>query len=356
MNWILWGLAFLLLGAPTAMLMLDRLAGLSARTFFRRQGLPALIGFVALSLYLFAVHDPFFDLIWWGFVGGIVATVALDAVRLVGARAKAFPMDMPMMFGAMVLGIAPVVQRKIIAQVVKDIAALSPEERRNEMLARMKYMAAAPAWRRRLLMSGMLEGLRKLPQELADSMRGAQMEILTSLPENARVALMKTMDELLMGVSPTRDTLVARLRSPPDVKLPKIAMRDFQEKAKRAFPEASKETNMSRKAIGTAGYLWHFVNGATYGIGFTLLFGAGSWPLVLLWGVFVWAVMMVSMPKMMPMVRFPRSFPIVPLVAHLAMAIPIGFFAIKFIPAGASSSSLTFGAGLGWLLQALGLA
>ncbi len=355
MNWVLWGLAFLLLGAPTAMLMLDRLAGLSARTFFRRQGLPALVGFVALSLYLFAVHDPLFDLIWWGFVGGIVATVALDAVRLVGVRARAFPMDMPMMFGAMVLGIAPVVQRKIVAQVVKDVAALPPGERRREMEARMGYMAAAPAWRRRLLMSGMLEGLRKLPQEQADSMRREQMEILTSLPENARVALMKTMDELLMGIPPTRDTLGARLRT-PSVEFPKIAMRNFQEKARRAFPEASKETNVSRKAIGTVGYLWHFVNGATYGMGFTLLFGAGSWPLVLLWGVFIWAVMMVSMPKMMPMVRFPRSFPIVPLVAHVAMAIPIGFFAIEFIPAGASSSSLTFGAGLGWLLQALGLA
>lgn len=356
MNWILWGLAFFLLGAPTAMLMLDRLAGLSAKRSFRTQGLPALLVFIALGLYTFVVDDPLFELIWWGFVGGIVGTIALDAVRLPGVRAGAFPMDMPMMFGAMVLGVAPVVQRKIVAQVVEDIAALPPEAREREMLARMMYLAVAPAWRRRLLMSGMLEGLRRLPQEQADAMRRSQIGILTALPEKHRVAMMKTMDELMMGVPPANEPLRARLQNPSEIKLPQIAMRDFRAKAKKAFLEASEETKVSRRSTATAGYAWHFVNGATYGIAFTLLFGAGSWPLVLLWGVFVWAIMMVSMPKMMPMVRFPRSFPVVPLLAHVAMAIPIGYFAINFVSASGSSSSLVAGAGLEWLLRALGLA
>ncbi len=356
MNWILWGLAFFLLGAPTAMLMLDRLAGLSARRFFRTQGLPALVVFVALSMYTFTVREPLFDLIWWGFIGGIVATLALDAVRLIGVRAGAFPMDMPMMFGAMVLGVAPVVQKKIVAQVVEDIAALPAEARHREMLARMMYLAVAPAWRRRVLMSGMLDGLRKLPQDKADAMRRSQIEILTSLPEKQRVAMMKTMDELMMGVSPAEEPFPARLRSPSEIKLPQIPMADFRDKAKKAFSQASEETGVSPGRIATAGYLWHFANGASYGIAFTLLFGAGSWPLALLWGIFVWAIMMVSMPKMMPMVRFPRSFPIVPLLAHLAMAIPIGYFAINFVSAPGSSSSLIAGAGLEWLLRALGLA
>ncbi len=261
-----------------------------------------------------------------------------------------------MMFGAMVLGIAPVVQRKIVAQVVADIAALPPEARRREIYARMRYLAAAPAWRRRLLMSGMLEGLRKLPQDQADAIRRAQLEIITSLPEKGRIALMKTMDELMMGVPPGKESLRARLRSQSEAKLPTIPMRDFRGKAKKAFPEASEETGVSRRSVAIAGYTWHFANGATYGMAFTLLFGLGSWPLAILWGVFVWAVMMVSMPKMMPMVRFPRHFPIVPLVAHVAMAIPIGFFAINFVSATASSSSFVASAGLEWLLKALGLA
>lgn len=355
-NWILWGLAFFLLGAPTAMLMLDRLAGLSAKRVFRTQGLPALVVFVALSIYTFSVREPLFDLIWWGFIGGIVATLALDAVRLIGVHAGAFPMDMPMMFGAMVLGVAPVVQKKIVAQVVEDIAALPSEARHREMLARMRYLAAAPAWRRRLLMSGMLEGLRKLPQEKADAMRRSQIEIMTSFPEEQRVAMMKTMDELMMGVPPAEETLPARLRSPSEIKLPQIPMADFRNKAKKAFSQASGETGVSPGRIATAGYLWHFANGATYGIAFTLLFGAGSWALAIVWGVLIWAVMMVSMPKMMPMVRFPPSFPIVPLLAHVAMAIPIGYFAINFVSSSGSSSSLVAGAGLEWLLRALGLA
>jgi len=357
MNWILWGLAFILLGAPTAMLMLDRLAGLSAKRFFRTQGLPALFAFTALSAYLLAARDPLFELVWWGFVGGIVGTIALDAVRLLGVKTGAFPMDMPMMFGAMVLGIAPVVQRKIVAQVVADIAKLPPEERWREMLARMKYLAAAPAWRRRLMMSGMLEGLRRLPQEQAYAMRRAQMEILTSLPEDARTTLMKTMDELMLGTAPIEEPLRSSLRNPSGVKLPQIAMRDFREKAKRAFPEASEETRVSMKAIAAAGYTWHFVNGATYGIAFTLLFGTGSWVLAILWGVFVWVVMMVSMPKMMPMIKFPiPRFLFVPLIAHIAMVIPIGYFAINFVSPMTSGSSFVSGTGLDWLLWALGLA
>jgi len=355
MNWILWALAFFLLGAPTAMLMLDRLAGLSAKAFFRTQGLPAFTVFVGLSTYLFAVGDPLFELIWWGFVGGITATAALDAVRLVGVRIGAFPLDMPMMFGAMILGVAPAIQRKVVAQIVADIARLPPEKRRMEMLARMEYLAAGPAWRRREMMSGMLEGLRSLPEDQANAMRSMQMDILTSLPEDERGAMMRTMDGLLMGTPVDNEGLLARLRNPPGIKPPQISMGDFREKARKAFQEALNEARRSRTQIATAGYAWHLVNGATYGIAFTLLFGAGSWILAILWGIFVWAVMMVSMPKMMPMIHFPRWFPIVPLIAHIAMAIPIGFFAIHFVSPTASSSSFVFGAGLDGLLRVLGL-
>lgn len=42
-----------------------------------------------------------------GAFGGLLGTVTLDVVRLPGLRAGAFPMDMPMMFGAIALGLAP---------------------------------------------------------------------------------------------------------------------------------------------------------------------------------------------------------------------------------------------------------
>lgn len=89
------------------------------------------------------------------------------------------------------------------------------------------------------------------------------------------------------------------------------------------------------------GYLWHAINGATYGIAYTLLFGSGSWLLAFGWGTFVWSVMMASMPKMMPMVKlsYPK-FMVIPLIAHLAMAMPISYFALSYVTPGASATSL----------------
>jgi hypothetical protein len=89
------------------------------------------------------------------------------------------------------------------------------------------------------------------------------------------------------------------------------------------------------------GYLWHFINGATYGMAYTLLFGRGSWPLVFAWGTLVWLVMMVGMPKMMPMIRLPYPrFTIVPLLAHWTMAVAIGYFALNFIPSTADNYTI----------------
>jgi len=74
---------------------------------------------------------------------------------------------------------------------------------------------------------------------------------------------------------------------------------------------------------------------------YTLLFGSGSWLLAFAWCTFVWLVMMVGMPKMMPMIHLPYpKFMIVPLLAHWAMAIPIGYFALNFVDPAVSASSL----------------
>ncbi len=167
---------------------------------------------------------------------------------------------------------------------------------------------------------------------------------------------MATMDELVLaradGGSP---------QDPPrgngrGANVPKIAMGTFFDLANEAFPQTISEGKVSRARVLTVGYLYHFINGATYGMAFTMIFGRGSWALAIAWGVFVWAVMMISMPRMMPMVKlpFPR-FVGVPLLAHLAMAIPIGFFATTFVAADAHASSLIGGLGLDWLIKALGL-
>lgn len=352
-NWAFWIPMFLLLGAPTAMLILDRIKGLSAPRFLRTQGLPALVLFAVLFAYLAAVGDPLVQLVVWGLVGGLVATVALDAVRLAGVRLGAFPMDMPRMFGLMVLGLAPRFQQNVLANMVLRVTELPEEERRRFMEERIHFMGVAPEALRRTMLSGMAEGLSRLPEAERQAVRRTQMDILASAPEPIRRKIMATMDSLTAGVPGPNPSTGAPIRG---LKMPQVPMKVFRSLQDKALPETLQQTDTSFARVAAAGYAWHFVNGATYGMAYTFLFGHGSWPLAILWGVFVWAVMMASMPKMMPMIKLPYPrFTLVPFLAHIAMAIPIGLFALAFVSPGAHVAGFSAGTGLDELLRFLGL-
>lgn len=163
------------------------------------------------------------------------------------------------------------------------------------------------------------------------------------------------MDSLMLLASHGSDG--DRPKSPMAVfragKMPKIPMVTFRDLVGKwgvltkggAMDLATEEAGVSSSSLLFAGYLWHAANGASYGIAYTLLFGSGTWLLAFASCTFVWLVMMISKPKMMPMIHLPYPrFMIVPLLAHWAMAIPIGYFALTFVSPLASSSSL-----LGWL-------
>jgi hypothetical protein len=78
-----------------------------------------------------------------------------------------------------------------------------------------------------------------------------------------------------------------------------------------------------------AGYAYHFLNGAGFGIFYTIVFGPARWLWGVVWGLIVWIAMMVSPPMLMS-----RSGPflwrkgpgpaLTALVAHLVMGVIIG--------------------------------
>ena len=117
-------------------------------------------------------------------------------------------------------------------------------------------------------------------------------------------------------------------------------MATFREFAERAFPITLGQTNTPKWLLLLVGYTWHFLIGTTFGVAYTLVFGEGTWPLAIAWGVFVWAMMMVLMPPMMPLIRFPKWFPAWPLLAHLAMAAPIGILALELVSDNADKASI----------------
>lgn len=343
-----WIISLVLIGIPTILLMLDRILDLPSNRLIKVLALPSLIAFVLLVTYLGSFGDPLFILILWGGVGGLVGTVALDSIRLIGVEFNAFPVDMPQIFGAMALGVAPNIPKHIMANMVGMLAEL-PEERRKEIMTpRLKAISQLPERERIMFMRMMMGGLIKLPEDKRDKVMKTQLEIISSFPESLRANIIRTMDFLTSHSSAEVDAsaLTSIFRSGLMPKMPMDVFRGLIGKwgvhtKGGALELACKESGRSTVSLVLAGYIWHALNGASYGIAYTLLFGSGSWPLAFAWTTFIWLVMMVSMPKMMPMVSLPYPrFVIFPLLAHLFMAVPIAYFALSYIGPSASGASL----------------
>jgi hypothetical protein len=333
MNWLLWIAALLSIGAPSVILMLDRGKDIPASTLIKKLGIPAFVLFLIVLAYSAVAKNPLLSLLVWGAVGGLLASVALDAVRLTGVKLGAFPLDMPVMFGLMALGAAPKLPKNVMARMVAMLSELAPEERRKMMEPRIKAISQLPPEERKLFMSMMLNGLNRLPEEKRQNVFRTNTELISSLPPEQRAAMMETMDQLFITVQSDSNvhhsapiSLMAIFR---EGKMPKLPMSIGRELLGKAIPDTLHE------------------HGTTLGkarLAFTLLFGMGSIALVVAWVTFIDLVMMVSMPPMMPMIRlpFPR-FLVVPYFAHLAMAVPIGFFALTYITPSATISSSLIG-------------
>lgn len=333
MNWWLWASLFALNAVPISLLLADRLLGLPARPIIRWLGLPWLAVLAVALAYGALAGEPVVWLFAVGALGGLLGTVTLDVVRLAGLRAGAFPMDMPMMFGTIALGLAPRFQRAMMIRLVEHVSSLPDDQRRGMLVPRLRAIARLAPAPRLAAVGAMRAGLERLPDDRRQAMVATQMDAMaTALSPEERRSIMAAMD----GAGPDN------LRAPygPPRGLPRIPMALFRSLAEKALPDTLVDAGVGQGRVAVAGYLWHILNGVSFGVMYTLLVGAGSWGWALAWGVFVWAAMMVAMPFMMPMIRFPRWFPVVPLLAHIAMVAPIGAIALTWITVGQSQASL----------------
>ncbi|MFQ5795198.1 MAG: hypothetical protein ACE5JP_09135 [Candidatus Bipolaricaulia bacterium] len=336
MNWPLWVVTFVLTASPVGILIIDRIVGYPAPKLFKVVGAPSLIVLAGITIYGVLAREPLCTLIIWGTVGGILGTVALDIVRLIGVRFKLFPMDMPRMFGAIALGLGPKLQRNMIGALVARLAKMPEAQRRRMMTERLSAIAKMPEAQRIMVIGAMRRGLERLAKDQRKLVVGTQVEILSEMPSEARRTIMRTMDEVTIG-----DGTPGFYGQPRG--MPRIPMAMFREMMEEeVYSRTLQEERVSLFHAAFRGYVWHFfIGGISLGIPYTLLVGQGSWGLAIAWGIFVWAVMMIAMPPMMRMIQFPwRVFPIVPFIAHIAFAIPIGYFALRYINAEAMANSL----------------
>lgn len=331
-DWALWVLAFLTIAFPILVLLVDRIADVPAPALFRWLGIPVAGVFIGVTLTTLVRGDPLFDLIWVGVVAALLGSVALDIVRLVGVHVfKAFPLDMPLMFGVIALGLAPRMQANMMARMVEMTAALPPAERRRALETRIEAIAELSAISRDRVVSAMFYGLGRLDPALRQEMLTTQMGILANLDPPSRTAMMQSMDKAMAGIQPSYGQPWGMLRLP----LPQ-----FRSMAAIALPLSARDGGASMGKVAFVGYFWHFLNGIGLIAPYTLLFGTGNWALAIAWGVFIWLGMMAAMPFMMRMLHFPWWFPVVPFIAHVAMMVPIALLAPVWLDGAALRSSL----------------
>lgn len=340
MDWLLWILALVSLGVPVGSLTIDRIFGIPARLQWKVWGIPSLIAFLVALFGGLASGNGVAELILWGIVSGLLATAALDVVRLFGHHVlHAFPLDMPQMFGTIAYGLAPQLQRNVMGQMVKFLSEVPEAQRRMMLAERLRAIAGLREPLRLAVVGAMQRGLAQLPEDRRQKVMGTQMGLMAELAPEQRRALLAAMDAAMAGKA---QPVYAQPRG-----LPQIPMQLVRRFMAVALPQTWREAGLSPAQPILAGYVWHFVIGATFAITYNLLFGHGTWALAFGWGAFVWLAMMIAMPPMMPLIKFPWWFPIVPFIAHMAMAIPIGYIALNFLSPAAHAASL-LGA-WGWL-------
>ena len=323
------------LAPPVFALTADRILGFPGRPVLLLM-LPALFLLLAVFVYSVVTKHGAWQLILWGAVGGFLGTVALDAVRLVGVKAGAFPMDLPRMFGLIASDLAPEFQTNTMAALIGFTADLPDEARRQVMGDRIDFLAGVDETSRRAFMGAMVKGLEGMPPEKRMLMMDTQTSLFGEIDSEAAQTVSATMSSV-MGTG----TPVSKFPSGIELynRVPQTPMAEFRRAAEISYARTVEEAGTSDLRVSGLGYLWHFMIGGTFGIAYVLLFGRGRWLWALGWGTFVWGAMMVLMPVMMPMIDFPWWFPGVPFLAHLAMAVPIGWVALHLVKPEADAKS-----------------
>jgi hypothetical protein len=255
---------------PSQMLLGAVLGIIPAHRSFRYFGIPALVLFLAIVIFLAFNHPVLVGAIAVGVGIGILATLALDSIRIPGYLSGNMPMDLPMRFGTMILGLDKRLKQQVQRRVLRHI-----NEQIEDGVPTTELMDA--------------KGFPRLP--------------------------LRTMRGILPG----------------------------------AFKAVLEESGVPSWKVRGSGYLWHYTNGATFGIIHALLFGA-SWPFTILFGLILAFTFIFIIQFLIPPMRLGPRMPTVILLAHVAVILVFGFGFAAFLAPEASALSL-----LNQALELLGL-
>ncbi len=138
--------------------------------------------------------------------------------------------------------------------------------------------------------------------------------------------------QMAQGVSPA--TLLNKKGFPS---LPVTVIRDF---ARPTLKELLQENKTPLRKVRLAGYAWHYSNGASFGIAHAVLFGRGSWPLTVGFGLTLAIVFLLIIQFLVPPMRLGIKLPVVVLLAHVGVILVIGLVTQSLVSSAGDSEGL----------------
>lgn len=330
MNWVLLLALLGWVAIPSFLLMADRILDVDSAIVIRRAGGAFAVGSLALLVLTGFWDSEYLELIGWGALVGLLGTITLDIVRLIGVKANLFPLDMPIVFGLMAFGQARKLQANVMGQVLNGAVR---EGRVKEFVgARISRIPSLPERQRINAAAAMMGAIATLDDATRQEISEAQFAALSELSDIDRRTVMTAMDGASAASAPGQPR-----------GLPRVPFHDFRQAAAVGIARLDNAEPSMMGRARAAGYLWHAINGVSFGVGYALLAGQGNWGWAILWGIVVWLAMMATMPAMMPILQLPAWFPVVPLIAHIAMIVPFVALTV-WVSDAADGASL-----IGWL-------
>ncbi len=105
---------------------------------------------------------------------------------------------------------------------------------------------------------------------------------------------------------------------------PTLSVRVVRRFARPTMGEVLQQNSVPLRRVRLTGYLWHYSNGASFGVAHVLLFGRGAWVYTIGFGLLLALVFLMIVRYLVPPMKLGVGLPSVVLLAHAALIVTLG--------------------------------
>ncbi len=121
---------------------------------------------------------------------------------------------------------------------------------------------------------------------------------------------------------------------------PKLSVGVIRGFARPTMNEVLKQNEVPLWKVRLTGYLWHYSNGASFGIAHAVLFGRGPWIFTVSFGLLLAIVFLTIIRFLIPPMKPGATLPVVVLLAHVAVIIALTAVTQTYVTAAGDGNSI----------------